>query len=280
MYNLYPQFVDLNEKQEHTAILCGSCYTAVSKGHIPLHSLAGGVDFGSTLSLGLEPLTVVEELCLAHGRPYMTIVKLSGSQPEERQSASRGHVFTVPQSNEALTAEILKMKLGTDGKVFPNVNDISRYFGIVFVGGRPQWDALIASHYSQMPEIQVNATRMYQWLRALKILNPNYKNIVIDDSDEMTSKINAIPSLLLKQVDIVDGKMESQIENILEQQNLSSDEVQPAMLPLQSAFLTRSYAMPTSIEQSGIHVLTSNIITTSIIHLFIKSNNFYNQNYI
>ena len=78
MYNLYPQFVDLNEKQEHTAILCGSCYTAVSKGHIPLHSLAGGVDFGSTLSLGLEPLlTVVEELCLAHGRPYMTMAVLN-----------------------------------------------------------------------------------------------------------------------------------------------------------------------------------------------------------
>jgi hypothetical protein len=188
----------------------------------------------------------------------MTIVKLSGSQPEERQAASRGHVFTVPQSDDTLTAEFVKMKLGTDGKVFPNISDISRYFGIVFVGGRPQWDALIASHYSQMPEIQVNASRLYRWLAALKVLNPNYRNIVIDDTDEMTRKINEIPNLLLQAVDIIDGQMESKIETLLEQQQLPSEEDPPTLLPLQSVFLTRSHAMPSSLEQSGIHILTSN----------------------
>ena len=256
MYNFYPQFVELNEKNEPTATLCTSCVTDVKKGHIPVYSLAGGIDFGFPFSLGLGPLTIVEELCIAHGRPYMTIVKLTGSQPEERQSANRGHIFTVPQCNASLTEEIKKMKLGVGGEVFPRINDIHRYFGIVFVGGRPQWDGLTANYYSQMPAIQVNATKLYRYLRALKALHPAYKDIIIDDSDEMTSSINAIPSLLISQVDIIDGTMESKMEAIIEQDHQST-EIDDELPPMQSAFITRSQPISTDADQSGTHILTS-----------------------
>lgn len=236
--------------------------------------LSGGIDYGSPSNLHLEPLTIAEELCIARGRPYMTVVKLTGSQPEERQSANRGHIFTVLQSDEALTEEIETMKMGIAQQVFPRVHDISRYIGIVFVGGLNgnQWDGIIINHYKQMPEIHVCADKIYRYLRALKALNPAYKNIVIDDSSEMTDTINSIQNLLLTQVKIINGKIENKMESLLAQEKvpMNKSEMDSALPPMQSAFLTRGHVMPTDVDSSGAHVITSkNYFIIHFFHIYV-----------
>lgn len=259
-FNLYPQFINETNKDNPTASLCGSCVHSISKGNVPAYSLAAGIDFGSPYSLGLQPLSLVEELCIALGRPYMTIIKLAGSQPEERQRAHRGHVFTVPQSNDAILEEIEKMKIGYKQQVFPKIENVSKYFGIVFVGTRQQWDALIPNHYSQMEEIKVEAHKIYGYLRALKAVHPAYKDILIDDSDIMTASIANIPALLLSQVEIMDGEVENKIETIVEQENNPTENNDPLFIssPLQSAFLTRSSSISNE-DNSSTHILTSKI---------------------
>ena len=62
--------------------------------------------------------------------------------------------------------------------------------------------------YAKIPEIQVNPAKIYHYLLFLKALHPAYKHIIIDDSEEMTRKLRAIPDELLLNAEIVDGKMD------------------------------------------------------------------------
>lgn len=69
---------------------------------IPKLSIAAGIDFGNYDRIGLEPLTIVEELLISQSRLYVSIVKLVGSRAEERQSAKKGHVIIFPQPDGPL----------------------------------------------------------------------------------------------------------------------------------------------------------------------------------
>ncbi|EFX83863.1 hypothetical protein DAPPUDRAFT_315385 [Daphnia pulex] len=99
----------------------------------------------------------------------------------KKQAALTGHMITFPQPDDILMTEITRINSNlADGRIYPRVDDFHLLLSVVFVGERQQY------------------------FRVLKALHPAYKNIVIDDSKEMSSK----PSKLLKRAEIIHGEME------------------------------------------------------------------------
>ena len=184
-----------------------TCKETVDSNKIPTYSIANGVDYGDALALDLDQLTIPEQYLIALGRVYGTVLKLTGNQNEERQAAFTGHVITFPQPSDVLLAEIAKLNSNVMD-CYPKVDDLAKFLSIVFMGARQQWDAFVPTPYSKIPEIQVSPTKIYHYLRVLKALHPAYKHIIIDDSEEMTRKLRAIPDELLLNAEIVDGKMD------------------------------------------------------------------------
>jgi hypothetical protein len=95
-----------------TAAICSKCHSniMVGKPSIPKLAIAAGIDFGNYDRIGLEPLTIVEELLISKSRLYVSIVKLIGSRAQERQSAKKGHVIIFPQPDGPLKlAELQRM---------------------------------------------------------------------------------------------------------------------------------------------------------------------------
>jgi hypothetical protein len=128
------------------------------------------------------------------------------------------------------------------------------------VGARQQWDAFVATPYSEIPEIQLNPQKIYRYLRVLKALHPAYKNIVIDDSKEMSSKLTDIPSVLLKRAEIIHGEMENRMDKMVlydydNQTDPTNENVNFLNLP--TAFMTHNAPLPTDVDGPYVGILKS-----------------------
>ena len=270
-YNLHPEFVFTNPGNgDVTATICKSCYGDVSKGKIPKFSLAAGLDFGNADRIKLPTLTLAEQYVIAQGRLYVSVIKLSGRQATERQSAMKGHVITFPQSTTHIAEEIARSRIQHDNGIYPRIDDISKYIAVAFVGSRQQWDALIPTRLPNVSELQVDADKVFLWLRALKALNPRYRDIVIDNSNAMRETLNNITSNILQEVTIIDECMEENIEKVVqglsvpnpfgttdsrEEPKSSQDNVAGNNLPLISVFMTASSAPPLNVDTPDIALL-------------------------
>ena len=260
-YNLISRFISCDpESGIFSASLCAGCEDAINAHKIPTYSIANGVDFGDALAFDLEQLTVPEQYLVALGRVYGTVLKLTGNQDEERQSAFTGHMITFPQPDEILMAEIERISKKTALSTYPRMDDLHQFLSVVFVGARQQWDAFVPTRYSRIPEIQVNPQKVYRYLRMLKALHPAYRHIIIDDSEEMTQKMNNIPSQLLKNTEIIDSDMEKKMEQLLQPKKvIKTDENDDAFFPdLPTVFLTHSAPLPTNLNAPATSVLKSN----------------------
>lgn len=80
-FHLHPEFVehgvDYHGRPIHRTFLCGSCRNDVIVGEIPSFSIAGGIDFGDHLRLGLTAPTDIERLLIARVRLYNRIFKFN-----------------------------------------------------------------------------------------------------------------------------------------------------------------------------------------------------------
>ena len=185
------------------------------------------------------------------------MLKLTGYQNEERQAAFSGHVITFPQPPDVLLEEISRIN-STNGS-YPKVQDLPKFLSVVFIGARQQWEAFVPTPYSKIPEIQVNPDKIYKYLRVLKALHPAYKSIVIDDSEGMTAKLNAIPAELLLNAEIVDGEMEKQMDKLVQPEyevnNDTSDVISFPELP--TVFMTHGAPLPTNIDAPATSIFKS-----------------------
>jgi len=218
----------------------------------------------------LPTLTLAEQYVIAQGRLYVSVVKLCGRQATERQSAMKGHVITFPQSTAHIAEEVARSRVQQDDGIYPRINDISKYIAVAFVGSRQQWDALIPTRLPNISELQVDADKVFLWLRALKALNPRYKNIVIDNSNAMRETLNNITSNILREVSIIDDSMEENIEKVVqglsvpnpfgvadnrEDSKSLQDNVVGNNLPLPSVLMTATSAPPLNVEDPDIALL-------------------------
>lgn len=213
--------IDNNEWDEPTATICDSCYISVGKGvggkgkipKRPKLSIANGVDFGLPQRIGLPPLTLAEDILLGNGHELATIVKLKGWQTNEKQAALKGHVITVRKSKEALVKELERIEKSK--LIFPTPETISETLSVVILGARVSFASLQPTAYNYA-SIQVRPEVLYEWFKAKKALDPHYKDIEIDDSKEMTTRLLAIPKLLIDSASYVEDEKAIAAEKMIE----------------------------------------------------------------
>ena len=220
VYHLHPELVQTSDGtngMEEIAALCEACDSKVHQNKIPLNSIASGVDFGCAERIDLPKLSLVEEYVIARGCVLVSIVKLSGFNSAEKQRGKKGHIISFPQPDGAkLLAEKTKIFSSNHGGVYPNVNNAYDYIGVTFVGLKSQWDAFIATRRpTDINELRVRPNVVFAWLRALKVLNPLYRDIIIDDSQEMTDQLNMIADDLIENATIVDSQRNIMIDRLV-----------------------------------------------------------------
>jgi hypothetical protein len=266
---LIPKFVEYDDiTQTSTACLCLTCSNAINAKRIPTYSLANGVDYGAALEFHLEELTIPEQYLIALGRVYGTVLKLSGNQNDEKQAAFTGHMITFAQPDDVLLTEISRINKTTSNGTYPLVDDLHLFLSVIFVGARQQWDAFVPTSYSKIPEIQVNAQKIYKYLRVLKALHPAYCNIIFDDSDAMSEKLNNIPTQLLYNAQVIQGDMERRIDGIAQEDcNNETTAVNGNIhFPdLPTVFVTHTTPPPTDVNQPSASFLKSKLVITYFI---------------
>jgi hypothetical protein len=77
--------------------------------------------------------------------------------------------------------------------------------------------AVNKSHRAFKP-IRVRSAVIYMWLAALKACNSRYRDITIDDSEEMTATLESIPNQLIQKATVVGDKCEIEIDRLVHEQ--------------------------------------------------------------
>jgi hypothetical protein len=253
VYHLHPQLVHASDSaigMDPIAALCESCESKVLQNKIPYNSIASGVDFGSAERLCLTKLSLAEEYVISRGCVLVSIVKLTGFHSSDKQRGKKGHIISFPQPKGAiLLAEKEKIFSSNHGGVYPNVNNATDYIGVTFIGLKPQWDSFVATRCAEtcLPELRVRPDIVFEWLRSLKALNPLYRDIQIDDSQDMTNRLNRVADNLIENATIVDSERDIMVDRLvtpdaatdLNNENATPSSVEDVeRVPLQSSFMS------------------------------------------
>lgn len=255
-YHLHREYVQ-EESEQYTTTLCTTCHEAIVKEKkLPIFSLAAGIDYGNADRIFLPKLTLAEEYVIAFARLFILIIKLSGYQQSERQAGKLGHAIVFSQYGAKLEEEIRRARQQRDTGTYPRIEDIHETLSIVFVGSKVEWAAMEKDKtHNHFRAIKVEAAKIYMWLKALKTFNSRYRDIVIDDSPEMTEALERIPEQLIQRKTLVENDKEINIDKLVRKQaetpattiNLDIDddtEIDSDTYPM--SFLTR--AAPENID--------------------------------
>lgn len=256
-YHLHREFVQAESDQQYTTTLCNTCHEAlVKEKKLPIFSLAAGIDYGNADRIFLPKLTLAEEYVIAFARLFILIIKLSGYQQSERQAGKLGHAIVFSQYGAKLEEEIRRARQQRDTGTYPRIEDIHETLSIVFVGSKVEWAAMEKDKtHNHFRAIKVEAAKIYMWLKALKTFNSRYRDIVIDDSPQMTEALERIPEQLIQRKTLVENDKEINIDKLVQKQaetpattiNLDIDddtEIDSDTYPM--SFLTR--AAPENID--------------------------------
>nr|CAH0098455.1 unnamed protein product [Daphnia galeata] len=164
-YYLHREFVTRKRQMSsdgediETTVLCNECFQAVIRqSKLPTYSLASGIDFGNTDRIFLPRLTLAEEHVIAFARLFIVVIN----------SHDRTH------------------------RKYPYITDFYDTLNIFFVGSHLQWTALVADKLHKVwHPIQVRSEVIYMWMGALKQFNSRYRDVDIDDTQEMKSNLTS-----------------------------------------------------------------------------------------
>ncbi|KAK4024672.1 hypothetical protein OUZ56_010094 [Daphnia magna] len=80
------------------------------------------------------------------------------------------------------------------------------------------------SHRAFKP-LRVRSAVIYMWLAALKACNSRYRDIIIDESEEMHATLESIPEQLIQRTTVVGDESEIQIDRLVHQQAQTPDTI-------------------------------------------------------
>ena len=152
--------------------LCNSCHRSLfhpKKGQVPPNAIASGKHFGKRCHL--PELTDLEERMLGRVRTTVNTVKLvSAKNGATSQWGVRGHAISVPHDGP----EVLAARLP----------DVEALVGtkVIFVGPRRDAEAMRRDQHCKERVERIftpRGDRLVQWLRVLKVINPEYASVEI-----------------------------------------------------------------------------------------------------
>ena len=178
------------------------------------------MDYGVSERIHLPKLTVVEQYVISQACLLVSIVKLSGQQISERQSGKIGHVVVFPQEAKRLQEELERCRPRSKNCViFPRVDHVQEFISVAFIGTRAQWEAFVPRHKKYfargLENLQVRVDVVYLWLKSLKVLNPYYRDLKIDESPERMKALEDLPSQLMSNATVVSDEKEIFIDKIM-----------------------------------------------------------------
>nr|CAH0112398.1 unnamed protein product [Daphnia galeata] len=152
------------------------------------------------------------------------IIKLSGYQHAERQSGKLSHAVAFAEKGGRLEEEIRKSTHDRTNRKYPYITDFYDALNIVFVGSHLQWAALVADKLHKIwHPIQVHSEVIYMWMGALKQFNSRYRDVDIDDFQEMKMALSQIPEELISRATIAENDTEIRIDRFVCQQSSTTD---------------------------------------------------------
>ena len=197
-YHLHPELVmmPLSPDQPPQAVLCKTCIDALEERpgkepKLPTFSIAAGVDFGRPERLGLKPLSPAEWCLISPIRVYSHAIKLSAGTEAQPRTLS-GHMVAFAHTGpEEAAARFNSNNMAT----FPQVDDFSDFVQVIFIGTQQQWQRAstgLRNGSVYCSAISVDFDNVISWLRALQRINPIFRHIQIDDSNEMQGRVQAL----------------------------------------------------------------------------------------
>ena len=152
--------------------LCNSCDRSLfhlKKGQVPPNAIASGKHFGKRCDL--PQLTDLKERMLGRVRTTVNTVKLvSAKNGAASQWGVRGHAISVPHDGLKVLAACLP--------------DVDALVGtkVIFVGSCRDAEAMRRDQHCKQQVERIFTPRwgrLVQWLRVLKVINPEYANLEI-----------------------------------------------------------------------------------------------------
>lgn len=114
-----------------------------------------------------------------------------------------GHCISFLQYGAEAMAEALK-QLVNSPKSYPQPEDIGKFVKIVFLGPNNALRDIRVGDLWMQPELLVDFDNVILWLKMLKAIgHPEYRDIVIDESEEMRARCHRIPSDLTRSMEVV-----------------------------------------------------------------------------
>ena len=168
--------------------LCSFCVNSLRKKKIPKLSIADGYDYGRIERLPeMQSLTLVEKHLIALIRLYITEVKLvaplGDSISATGSSTLIGNIICFPHDGPKAAAARLLYPA-----TFPWMDDILDVLTVTFIGTDKQYDHYM-KHAFGCAELKVRGPVVISWLKMLKVINPLYAGVLIDDSPASLTKL-------------------------------------------------------------------------------------------
>ena len=263
LYYLHSEFVEKKEtaKSELQEIvqICNDCFQSLRRHQLPTYSLANGVDFGKPWKIGLPAPTLIEELLITKNRLYVYIFKFTAGLTEMSQSGKVGHVLVLPQTIEAveITRQNMFQNKKMETKIFPRVQQFSKFATVVFVGDKLRWECFIHENKKTIQELFIRPEVVLLWCHALKSLHPSYKDDEVDSSQHMVEQLILLSDALLADVTFIDNETDIRIEQLAtsKQEDISlSNEDKPKsedMCILTTSFITKNHPASTDEHETA-----------------------------
>ena len=201
---LQPELVE-NDGTDYYTMCCPKCDSSLRKNNQPEFStyfatkVTERIDFGNQArfdKFNLGRLTLAEKFLIARVRLYGSIIQLHEPPAYDQYKKSArtlfGHVISFfhdgPNELAAKMTSLLE-----SNKSFPNHEGLARFIEVVFLGkAKSLRDLKIGNRLrSNNAALFCDFDKVIRWLNMLKVVNPLYNDIIIDDSTKRKDAVNA-----------------------------------------------------------------------------------------
>ena len=146
----------------------------------------------------MQSLTLVEKHLIALVRLYITEVKLVAPLGDSITATGSpsliGNIICFPQDGpKAAAARLL------NPETFPWLDNILDIVNVTFIGTDKQYDRYM-KHAFCCPELKIRGPVVISWLKMLKVTNPLYAGVFIDERPESFTKLLQLADKILENV--------------------------------------------------------------------------------
>jgi hypothetical protein len=176
-----PDGVSFPDSGGPTLSLCTTCHSCLKRNKLPPLSLANR-NFLGPVPEELKNLTVIEEAMIARCRSKCWIIQLKEENQDlvlaSTQRGVKGHIIIYPQQPSQLALTLP-----------PAVEDIVSPVCVLFVGASPPTTQWLREHAKPLA---VNTNRVRTALQWLKVHNPFYKGVTLNEECLRQLELNPV----------------------------------------------------------------------------------------